>query len=616
MILHRMTANFGCLNQATLEFQDGLNLLYATNESGKSTWCSFLLAMLYGLNTRTRDKKGIPAEKSRYRPWNGTPMEGRLECSLEGKRIILRRNSESGVPMGNFSALYAETGDPVPGMTGENVGERLTGVGREVFERSLLIRQTNLAVDQSSELEQRIAALISSGDERLSWCEADARLREWQRSRKYNKTGQLVQLENEALSLQARLSQLSELWQEHLLLEDNISETQAALMEQNAKDAKEATDQKSDLELRWAQTAAELDSAQLQLQSFAPQDTKNFNEMQKDLEKQIVLLERKIHRRSNGLLLFSLFGLLLSFLLMATALLPALNMGLSLSTISIAIALLGLIVVFGNLLRIRADKRSFVEIERLQAALGQQRETLTHRDLTWESALARERTAQQLLAVLSSQVNNVSYRSSQAMELEASLNQSRQRLALLTGRLQELGDPTQLEAELETNQSVYRRLQEEYDAISDAISALTDAERELRARFSPELNDRTAAYFSRLTGGAYEKVTLDRDFSAKTEDSKGFALRSALLLSQGTADQLYFALRLAICDLILPKFSSVPLILDDALASFDDQRAGLALALLRELSRERQILLFTCHGREAQFLAHAEEVSIQQFKKY
>lgn len=615
MIIHRMTASFGCLNYSTLELQDGLNLLCASNESGKSTWCAFLLAMLYGLNTRAREKKGIPAEKNRYRPWNGAPMEGLLECSNAGVRMILRRSSENGIPMGTFSAVYSLTGEAVSGMTGDNVGEFLTGVGREVFERSLLIRQTNLAVDQSSELEQRINAFISSGDERLSWSVADARLREWQRSLKYNKTGQLIQLENDALVLEERLSQLSELWQEYLLLENDISDAEVMLLEQNAKDAKKAQREKDELELRWAEAAAELDTAQLQLQSMETADAEQVSESQETLKRKITHLEQGMKRRGIGLFLFSLFGLLLSLILMVNAFIPTLHIGISIPMTSILIALLCLIFVFGSLLRIKADKKTVSEIEDFRSEIRKKQDTLASRDLAMESALAKERAAKQLLSALSSQLNHTSYRSPRAMELEASLSQMKQRLALLTGRLQELGDPTQLEAELEANLNEQKRLREEYAAISEAQEALTIADRELRARFSPALNERTAHYFSRLTGGAYEKVMLERDFTAKTEQVESLSLRSALLLSQGTADQLYLALRLAICDLILPKEPSPPLILDDALASFDDLRAELALELLRELGKKRQILLFTCHSREAKLLESANEVSIQQFQK-
>ena len=65
MILHHLTATFGCLNNATLELNDGLNIIHAPNESGKSTWLAFLRAMLYGLPGRER---GMLADKNRYAP--------------------------------------------------------------------------------------------------------------------------------------------------------------------------------------------------------------------------------------------------------------------------------------------------------------------------------------------------------------------------------------------------------------------------------------------------------------------------------------------------------------------------------------------------------------------
>ena len=51
MILESMTATFGKLEGQTLTFHPGLNVIPAPNEWGKSTWCAFLLAMLYGIDT-------------------------------------------------------------------------------------------------------------------------------------------------------------------------------------------------------------------------------------------------------------------------------------------------------------------------------------------------------------------------------------------------------------------------------------------------------------------------------------------------------------------------------------------------------------------------------------
>ncbi|MFR0911953.1 MAG: AAA family ATPase [Evtepia gabavorous] len=171
MKLLQLTATFGCLQGDTLEFGPGMTLIGAPNGSGKSTWCAFLRTMLYGLDTRQRDRKGAPADKNRYRPWSGSPMEGLLVCEFQGRVLELRRTSASGVPMGDFSAVYQDTGLAVPGLTGETAGEILTGVSQEVFDRSVFFRQTGLAVSQSQELENAWSSgggcILTEANERL-----------------------------------------------------------------------------------------------------------------------------------------------------------------------------------------------------------------------------------------------------------------------------------------------------------------------------------------------------------------------------------------------------------------------------------------------------------------
>lgn len=84
MKIRSMTATFGKLDHARLELGDGLNLIYAPNEGGKSTWAAFWKAMLYGIDTRDRDKKGYLADKNRYQPWSGAPMEGTMDLEWPG----------------------------------------------------------------------------------------------------------------------------------------------------------------------------------------------------------------------------------------------------------------------------------------------------------------------------------------------------------------------------------------------------------------------------------------------------------------------------------------------------------------------------------------------------
>lgn len=121
-----LNATFGRLEQHELHLHSGLNLICAPNESGKSTWGSFICAMLYGLSTRDR---GLMADKNRFAPWSGAAMQGRMDILSDGRALTLQRDTRrANAPMGNFSCTYTGTGTPVEGITAQNAGEQLLGV--------------------------------------------------------------------------------------------------------------------------------------------------------------------------------------------------------------------------------------------------------------------------------------------------------------------------------------------------------------------------------------------------------------------------------------------------------------------------------------------------------
>ena len=215
MLIQRMSAVFGRLRNETLQLQDGLNIIEAPNETGKSTWCAFLTAMLYGINSRERDKAGFIADKNRYAPWDGGSMSGRLECHADGADLtITRATRRQTAPMADFQAVYTSTASPVDGLTGTNCGETLLGVSREVFERSAFIRQSGLAITQDAGLERRVASLISSGDEDTSYTEAYDALKKQLNRRRFNKSGQLPALEAELAEVQQQLDSSVQLQQQ------------------------------------------------------------------------------------------------------------------------------------------------------------------------------------------------------------------------------------------------------------------------------------------------------------------------------------------------------------------------------------------------------------------
>ena len=123
-----MTATFGKLENETLTLKPGLNILEAPNEWGKSTWCAFLVAMLYGIETRVHTTKTVLADKERYAPWSGSPMSGRIDLCWNGRDITIQRQSKGKGSLNVFRAYETESGIDVPELTAENCGQQLLGV--------------------------------------------------------------------------------------------------------------------------------------------------------------------------------------------------------------------------------------------------------------------------------------------------------------------------------------------------------------------------------------------------------------------------------------------------------------------------------------------------------
>ncbi|MBO5556642.1 MAG: hypothetical protein J5927_05605, partial [Oscillospiraceae bacterium] len=190
---------------------------------------------------------------------------------------------------------------------------------------------------------------------------------------------------------------------------------------------------------------------------------------------------------------------------------------------------------------------------------------------------------------------------SEAAQLSRALTAARARteqlsaqIAKLNGRLSAMGDPLVLASSLKCMQEEYEQIQGEYDDITVALDTLKEADAEIQSRFSPELGRLAAQYMSAVTGGRYEDVLINRDFSARTRTKGDAVARDSEYLSAGTLDLMYLAVRLAVCELALPEGEPCPLIIDDALVNLDETRLKQAMELLKQIARERQVILFTC----------------------
>ncbi len=737
MKIKSMTATFGRLEKARLEPGPGLTLIHAPNEGGKSTWAAFWRTMLYGIDTRDRDKKGYLADKNRYQPWSGAPMEGEITLEYEGRDITIRRGPRGNSPFGFFSAVYTGTQEPVPGLTASNCGELLTGVGAEVFSRSAFLGDGNLSLTTAPELERRIAALVSSGEEDVSFSQAMGRLKEWKNRRQVNKSvGEIPKLEGELSQVREALEQLEDisaqvtrlegeqaaLAREREELSRQMEAHRAAVRQkldlryaQAEEEYQAARTQLSNLEAEWAARPLphreELKKAQGELQylkvleeeikqgSAALEESKQSaalaQEAAKDerftglsgeeavtkagedaaayhaaikraagLRKRFFLFHATFisvsayflfsswytFRQTNLILpILAVYALLtcLSFLCLRSSSKIRKQAGELLAQYGVqtpeeltaqALSYRDLCQAAGKAVHeVEVIQNAVAERETKLEATQQQQLDFVHQfapeasdmfgcsaalsralNVDHDLALARDRTEERRRRLDDLTAQGAGRGEDPGVQLpvpEAGTEETAQALARTAqqleqvtaqlnqaqGTLQAMGDPAALSAQAEELEGRLERRRLEFDALAAAMDALTQANSQLQERFSPELNRLTGQYMARLTREKYPAVSLTRELEGFVREGDGVLPRSALYLSRGTADQLYLALRLAVCRLCLPE--KPPILLDDALTSFDDSRLEGALELLWELSGEQQLLLFSCQKREGEVLA-------------
>lgn len=119
-----------------------------------------------------------------------------------------------------------------------------------------------------------------------------------------------------------------------------------------------------------------------------------------------------------------------------------------------------------------------------------------------------------------------------------------------------------------------------------------------RAENQDPMLRRASEYFRQLTCGSFDAIATDFD-AADEAVLRGVRSSGARVgvehMSDGSRDQLFFALQLSSVERFVDSNGPIPLIVDDVLIGFDNERATAVLRSLESLSRKTQVIMFTHH---------------------
>jgi DNA repair exonuclease SbcCD ATPase subunit len=647
---------FGKLSGLDLRLAKGLNLIYGRNEAGKSTLQAFIKAMFYGLKGGRPAGDGLPVPLKRFRPWGGGSYGGVMEYRLEnGLAFRVERDFERNTAElydGHFNNITADF------LSGRDknltFAEKQTGMNEACFERTVFVKQMETGLDQdgAAVLSSRLANASETGYEDVSFKKADRVLRE----ALMNHVGTDRSSVRPVDRLNARLAELgaarASLKAAGMRVLHARTELQAA-----RKTGEELLARKDFLErVKKLVELRKLLEGRMAAESAMKDSVRRIREVEAKLEEAARTADNPA-AAARASLLPRPGDLPLPAALAAGSIL-ALLFGHDSTPYAYGAAALLLAAAAGLLLssilrgRRREDKKARnasaagheERLTQIMLLKDRQRELYSKASLACgirigslselrQAAAEAEKSVAAYEAALEEGVKAVcgAYESKPAglfdsgsleeaiydsspewlentVELESeqvarSLNDTNLKIRELETLLKNEQEDDEALQRIDEEEALLEERKAELEktgaALKLAREVLREAGSEIRRSLTPALEKRMGSIAARLTGGRYTDLRVDESLSLKTVPPETGDVSGIGLLSGGTADQLYLALRLAMADVLAPEGESLPVFLDEVFSQYDDIRTGQALEFLLEEYGGRQVLLFTCKEREA-----------------
>lgn len=608
-------SGFGKYTHEDLSFTDGINVIYGDNGSGKSTLHAYLRAMLFGME-RGRGRAASTDTYSHYYPWNSqAPYGGSLSFRTDeddGDFLLERCFDTKNRTM----AIRKQATGKLISTEQADLDRLLGGLTEDVYKNTISIEQLKAATDKSlsSGLKNHLSSLTFSGNSALDVTHTMASLKEKKKVLKQsidpNAEERFRSLFREICEIEDQLKDMDGQPEE---LEKRIKTLEASLK----KEQKTQAGLETLHELRKEQLAKNSMSAirnpeiyqdRLEDAFAAHRLAKNEN----DRHARRRLRFRDIAAGLLSTVIFALLGLGIIFY----DKIPIVNTPFPLPMLPFLIFFFGasgvslLVTVILFILSRKDDSDSEAMAAETELFLQQQFE------LHLGTSEVSEEGMEELLRVIDDYFQ-------QEKELEATERATEDSLKAIVALQKQLQaaheEQTQFQkqtwefeqatarlADLEEQKTAVGRIREANHQAEEKIKAVTLAEEtiaslsaKIHETFSPVLNRQVSEILCSITDGIYDQVYIDESLNVTVRTGgRTVPLES---LSRGTIEQIYLALRISAVQILCPD-ASFPILLDDTFAYYDDTRLHNTLKWLAE-HYSGQVLLFTCHKREAAFLS-------------
>ena len=597
---------FGKFHDRTISFNDGINIIYGKNEAGKSTLHTFIRGMLFGIE-RGRGRAAKNDLYTKYEPWeNSGTYEGWLRLEKDGTiyRIERRfRKENKSLKIINETKGLEEEATPA------FVSSLLDGLTETMYNNTISIGQLKSATEDGmvTELKNYIANMNTTGNISLNITKATAFLRNQKRSLE---AGLIPEASREFTSLLAEIrnveAEIAGPEYENQLAAYQNMRTQVKGLIDNTQTQKKDLDEK-------------LANGKKVLSDNGFTDQASVDAMSSDAERlysEYNTLNGECNKKSRKVL-SGLTAVLGIAGLGAAAALGYFNLTAYLPVCSAAAAAAVIFFIISLFIR-QKDKEYHRMFDNTSSELGALLARHLGDSAVSEDAMNAFRARMGEFSKLCDMVaqseteirkflEDLSNLQTKQADCSEMIEKQQRTQWELEKKLEHLSNCKNKAKALKRTLAENDRIHDEIVAIDLAQETMADLSSSIRDSFGLYLNKEASQYITGITGGIYDSMSIDENLNVfLNTKTKLVPLEN---VSSGPMDQVYLALRLAAAKLLQGSGSGFPLIFDDSFTQYDDERLKTALEWLAS-AYGGQIIIFTCHRREAQML-RARQVEFQ-----
>lgn len=596
---------FGKIKNKEINLSDNINIIYGKNEQGKTTTLKFLEAMFYGASKNKNGKDICDFEK--YKPWSGEDYSGKLSYILKnGEEFEVYREFKKKNPK-----IFNKNGEDISKnfnidkTKGNEFFFDQTNVDENTFSSSVLAEQKEIILNSGDRrnIIQKISNMVSTGEDNVSYKKTIDKL-----NKKYIEEVGTDRTQDRPLNkVKEKIEKLTRKLREIEYDENNKTELNYKKDKINIE--LNNLENKNNLlkEIKKIKEKNKFTEEEINIKNNLINENKNKIKLKEnDINK-----NKKENKKTNKKVL-----ILFLFILILNIIIYLLKINIKIKLIISGISLFGfLIILFLNIKnKNKLNNKEIIELNNekntinkiildLENDINNLKNNINKENIEYKELILNKykninsniilECFNKDLKIIENEIeeNDNKYNNLKFEKYTLELNEKN-----INKKIEE---KINLEEQLENSKMEQDEILKLGQAIDLAKNVLEKSYEKMKNNITPNFTENLLKNTKGVIGEKYKNIIFNEDEGLIVETENGNYV-NASLLSVGTIDQLYLALRLAISNEVAKE--ELPIILDEAFAYYDEERLENILSYLNDNFKESQIIIFTCSKREKEIL--------------